>query len=239
MPNRILRDWTDSFIMDNLDSNEERFFVRLIMKVDDYGCFHADTRLLRANLFPLKTDIRDADISRWITACEKAGLITIYNVAKKEFLQITNFKQALRQKTKKFPLPNECIADDTHTHSNSISIASLKRSRNEVETETRVDAREDENQALEKPNIAQSNLFRKPRIPKFQEVHEVFVRNGGTEAMAKSFFDRNEATGWFFKGSPITNYVSMVGSFISNWERNERSNPESMKPKISTQMREL
>lgn len=121
MPNRILRDWTDSFTIDELDVNAERFFTRLIMKVDDYGRFYADTRLLRSNLFPLKTDIRDTDISRWLAACEKAGLIAIYNVATKEFLQITNFKQVLRQKIEKYPPPNTCYADATHMHSNSIA----------------------------------------------------------------------------------------------------------------------
>ena len=223
--------------MDKLDAFEERFFTRLIMKVDDFGCFHADVRLIKANLFPLKTDIRDTDISRWLAACEKAGLITIYNVAKKEFLQITNFKQVLRQKTHKFPLPNDSLPDDSHLYSNCIaddkqmisnsnSIASLKRSRNEVETETRVDTREDEEKDFSKPpDLGKSNMFRKPRIPSFQEVHEVFIRNGGTEEMAKTFFDRNEATEWFYKGSPITNYVTMVGNFISNWKKNESKRP--------------
>src|SRR5690606_14080237 len=107
MPNRILRDWTDSFIIDDLDVHTERFFVRLIMKVDDYGCFYADSRLLKANLFPLKPDIRETDVSRWIAACEKSGLIVTYMVANKWFLQITNFKEVLRQKNKKFPLPED------------------------------------------------------------------------------------------------------------------------------------
>ena len=37
MPNRILRDWTDSERVNALTVQGERFFVRLIMKVDDYG----------------------------------------------------------------------------------------------------------------------------------------------------------------------------------------------------------
>lgn len=135
MPNRILRDWTDSFIVDELDVHAERFFVRLIMKVDDFGRFSADKRLLKSQLFPLKSDIRDTDISRCLTACEKAGLITIYTVASKSYLQIENFKQTLRQKTTKYPAPDECIADATHMISNSESIASLKRNETEVETE--------------------------------------------------------------------------------------------------------
>ncbi|MGI9582611.1 hypothetical protein ACR1PO_15555 [Chryseobacterium sp. RRHN12] len=136
MPNRILRDWTDSFIVDELDVHAERFFVRLIMKVDDFGRFSADKRLLKSQLFPLKSDIRDTDIARCLTACEKAGLITIYTVASKCYLQIENFKQTLRQKTTKYPSPDECIADATHMISNSESIASLKRNETETRKET-------------------------------------------------------------------------------------------------------
>jgi hypothetical protein len=135
MPNRILRDWTDSFLIDNLDVNSERFFVRLIMKVDDYGRFYSDTRLLKSNLFPLKTDIRETDISRWLTACEKSGLITVYNIANKSYLQIENFKQQLRQKTEKFPSPLGSTVYDEQMHSRCIADDDQLRTRNEVERE--------------------------------------------------------------------------------------------------------
>src|SRR5215475_9590904 len=108
VPNRILRDWTDSFAVNDLDAHEERFFVRLIMKADDFGRFHADTRLLKANLFPLLPDIRDTDISRWIAACEKAGLIRCYVDGRgRQFLEIQNFRQRTRQSESRFPAPSE------------------------------------------------------------------------------------------------------------------------------------
>lgn len=163
MPNRILRDWTDSFTMDELDVHAERFFVRLIMKVDDYGRFSADVRLLKSNLFPLKSDIRDSDISRWLTACEKSGLITVYTVALKSYLQIENFKQVLRQKTMKYPSPDDCIADDTHMYNNSKSIASLKR--NETETET--EEEEEGEKKDQPPNFNSDDLF--PEEKKIEE----------------------------------------------------------------------
>ncbi|MDF2931248.1 MAG: uncharacterized protein K0R36_579 [Chryseobacterium sp.] len=142
MPNRILRDWTDSFLIDDLDVNAERFFVRLIMKVDDYGRFYSDTRLLKSNLFPLKTDIRETDIARWLTACEKSGLITVYTIANKSYLQIKNFKQQLRQKTEKYPPPLEITKDDVNMHSRCIADDTLLHTRNEVETETEVEKKE-------------------------------------------------------------------------------------------------
>lgn len=118
MPNRILRDWTDSFTINALDAHAERFFTRLIMKVDDFGAFHADTRLLKSYLFPLLPDIRETDISRWLAACEKAGLVRCYVDGKgRNYLQIQNFKQRMRQQVAKFPQPDavQMPADDEKT----------------------------------------------------------------------------------------------------------------------------
>jgi hypothetical protein len=139
MPNRILRDWTDSDIVDTLTVHAERFFTRLIMKVDDYGRYSANIKFLKSTLFPLKTDVRETDITRWITECEKSSLIALYNVANKDYLQIENFKQVLRQKNEKYPPPalseiamqttSRCIADDTHL------LPRNETKRNEVETE--------------------------------------------------------------------------------------------------------
>lgn len=106
MPNRILRDWTDSEKVNELNAQEERFFTRLIMKADDFGCYYAHTSLLKANLFPLLlNEVREADISRWMAACQKAGLIVLYEFNSKKYLQILDFKQRLDKARAKFPLP--------------------------------------------------------------------------------------------------------------------------------------
>ncbi len=67
----------------------------------------------------------------------------------------------------------------------------------------------------------ETNLNRQPVIPTKEEVLECFVRNGGTKEMADSFYNSNESTGWFYKGSPITNFSTRVYSFITNWNKNE------------------
>jgi hypothetical protein len=113
MPNRILRDWTDSEKVDLLSVHAERFFTRLIMKVDDYGRFSAGAKVVRAALFPLKShEIREADISRWLTECEAAGLIILYEINEKSYLEICNFKQRLRQMIEKYPSNSK---NDGHT----------------------------------------------------------------------------------------------------------------------------
>ena len=112
MPTRLLRDWTDSFAVDELDAQAERFFVRLIMVVDDYGRFHADPRMLRSKCFPLNTDIRDTDITRWLAACQKTGLLRCYqDKAKRALLEICNFKQRSRTESK-FAAADICPSND-------------------------------------------------------------------------------------------------------------------------------
>lgn len=108
MANRVLRDWTNSDKIDLLSFHAEVFFTRLIMKVDDFGCFYSDTRLLKANLFPLKLDkVREADLTRWMAECQKAGLIVLYTHNQKKYLQINDFRQRLDKAKAKFPLPTE------------------------------------------------------------------------------------------------------------------------------------
>jgi hypothetical protein len=107
MPNRILRDWTDSDLVNQLTANAERFFVRLIMKVDDYGRQRAEPRMLRPLLYPLLLDhVREADLARWTAECEKATLVRLYVVEGKQYLEVVNFGQRLRNCTRsKFPDP--------------------------------------------------------------------------------------------------------------------------------------
>jgi hypothetical protein len=138
MPNRILRDWTDSDKVKLIDAYTERFFTRLIMKADDYGCYYADQKLLKANLFPFLLDeVREADISRWMAACQKAGLIVLYEFNKKKYLQILEFKQRLDKARAKFPLPTS-----GNPISNSNEFPAEAESDIEVESETEAETEE-------------------------------------------------------------------------------------------------
>ena len=106
MPNRVIRDWTDSERVDLLSFQAEVLFVRLIMKADDYGSYHANPKLINSFCFPLK-NIRETDISRWLQELASAGLIALYVAENKPFLQIINFGQRLRQMKPKFPQISE------------------------------------------------------------------------------------------------------------------------------------
>lgn len=93
--------------------------------------------------------------------------------------------------------------------------------------EVRVKSKEGESNT--RADLSKSNLYRQPKIPLYGQVLEDFIRKGGTEEMAKRFFDSNEAVGWFSKGSPITNFSNLVLGFITSWKKNEQKGHASSK----------
>lgn len=80
MPDRILRDWTDSEAVSEVGEMAESLFVRLIQKADDYGCLEANPKALRAILYPLREDVRAADIVKRLQKCIGVGLVSAYEV---------------------------------------------------------------------------------------------------------------------------------------------------------------
>lgn len=107
MPNRIIRESIlTSDRIDGLDASSEVFYRRLLSKVDDYGRFDARPSILRAALFPLRLDrVREADCSRWIAACEKAGLIVLYSRDGKPYLEVQDTGWPKRTPSK-YPSPD-------------------------------------------------------------------------------------------------------------------------------------
>lgn len=113
MPNRMVRDGIlDSERMARLSWGAEVFYRRLMSIVDDYGRYHANLVLLKARMYPLQQGkVSDQDIEGWIAECsaldgEDPSLISSYMSGGKRYLQINNFGQPIRSKSK-FPAPPE------------------------------------------------------------------------------------------------------------------------------------
>ena len=116
MPSRILRDWTDSEPINVMSLQAECFFVRLIMKADDFGRFSASPKLLRSLLFPIKDGVRDADITRWLAECEKSGQLRVYTSSDaKPLLEIVKFGQRTRAEKSKFEAPPTNVSEPPAT----------------------------------------------------------------------------------------------------------------------------
>lgn len=136
MSKRMLRDWTDSEKIDTLSAEAERFFTRLIMKVDDHGCFHANPKLLKSALFPLK-EITDEEIISWLESCKEIELLIIYTYNLKRYLKINDFGQRLRTMKSKFPQPN---ASDLQTNVSELRPEVEEEEETEEEDENEVEA---------------------------------------------------------------------------------------------------
>jgi hypothetical protein len=132
MANRILRDWTCSETVNELSESAEIFFTRLIMKADDFGRFYGSSKLLKAQLFPLK-EYTFKQVEKWRDECVKSGILKMYIHDEKEFLEIVEFNQRLRLMKSKFPEPTTYCGQMTV---NCQSSDGLKRNEYELETET-------------------------------------------------------------------------------------------------------
>lgn len=112
MPNRIIRAGIISSDRVNcLDHAAEVFYRRLLNMIDDHGLYDARPSILRATLYPLRIDrVREADISRWLTDCQTAGLILLYEAESKPYLKVLNTQWESRSKPK-YPQPPK-IEDD-------------------------------------------------------------------------------------------------------------------------------
>jgi len=205
MPNRILRDWTDSEAVNLISRNAETLFVRLIMKADDYGNYTANPKLIRSQCYPLLVDsIREADISRWIAECEKAGLIALYSFENKELLHIVSFGQRLRDSRPKFPAYSQELA------------ATRRDFRPETETETETETKREREQACASvapsrgmfPTVEAAKDFAKGQLLPIEAV--------------ENWHANREAQGWVRgNGLPITNWQSDLRAWINREGRGE------------------
>lgn len=105
MPSRLLREGIlDSDAVNSLTAAEEVFYRRLMSVVDDFGRFDGRLPILRSRLYALKPAIRDTDISHWIAACVKAGLIAVYERGGKPYILFHKLGEP-RAKESKYPPP--------------------------------------------------------------------------------------------------------------------------------------
>ena len=103
----IRKGFVDSDRVSRLESwFTECFYHRLLLVADDFGFYDARPAYLRAQLFCTKLDkVREADVSRALLECERAGLIRFYEVDSKPYLEILRYGQRCDRTKPKWPVP--------------------------------------------------------------------------------------------------------------------------------------
>lgn len=139
MPNRIIKESIcTSDTVDCLSWFEEVFFYRLMVNVDDYGRLDARPAILKARMFPLKTNVSEKTIAETLSKLESAGLLRTYSVNEKLFLALITWSehQTIRNLKSKYPSPDD--ADNTAIEINckQMQADASKCPRNPIQSES-------------------------------------------------------------------------------------------------------
>ena len=195
MPNRILRDWTDSKRMDSLTWQAEVVFVRLIQKMDDAGNFHRDAPIVKSLLFPRRDGLRASDIDRWLKELEAADIIRCYPAKGDTFLHIVNHGQ--RKDRTHVIFPREPDGFDDRINDNHPPQSAAERSepppetkRIEYESETKRITRAKEFSSLKIPDFEEFKNFALEKKPKIDVQHLELKYQAWVEAGWKDGFGK-------------------------------------------------
>ena len=109
MPDRIIKESScTSDTLASLTDFEERFWWRLTVNCDDFGRSDARPAILKSKLFPLM-DKTHKDISKALNRLASVGLVKVYEVDGRPFLQVVKWDkhQRIRAKRSKIPSPDD------------------------------------------------------------------------------------------------------------------------------------
>ena len=136
MPDRIIKESIcTSDTLNQLSDFEERFWNRLIVNCDDYGRFDARVAILKGRLFPLMDGKTLKNITDALQTLASVGLVKLYEVDGKPFLQVVTWEkhQRVRAKRSKFPPPADIGG---HLPSNAVNSV-----RNPIQSESKSESK--------------------------------------------------------------------------------------------------
>ncbi|MGD9599959.1 MAG: hypothetical protein AB7V24_16170 [Steroidobacteraceae bacterium] len=104
MPTRYLKPGIrDSELIDQLSPMAETLFYRLIVTVDDFGRADARPAMVKAACYPIKAGITAEQCDTLLAELATVGLVDVYTVEGKPYLQLGKWDNAPRAKASKFP----------------------------------------------------------------------------------------------------------------------------------------
>lgn len=124
MPNRILKETIcTSEEIDALTADQECFFYRLMVVVDDFGTMDARPAILKARCYPLKSiDIKC--VQALLCALRDVGLVQLYEVDGRPYLHVKNWAkhQQIRAKTSKYPMPSIAVDSNCNQPKSNVPV---------------------------------------------------------------------------------------------------------------------
>ena len=112
MPSRVIRgEINSSGSLGRVSMRAELTFDRLLTAVDDYGRYDARPAMLKAGLFPVRSEATPKKIAGWVAELAHEGCIRLYQVGGRPYLAMTAWEKhrgkARRGTESKFPAPPE------------------------------------------------------------------------------------------------------------------------------------
>lgn len=211
---------------------EQGAYLRLLIIQFDQGGIPADLESIGA-ISPVAKKIWTKKLARKFRHHNEDG--TLYNSVMKDIRDDAIEKQAVNKENGGKggrPKKNRTVIPDKpngyeNDNPNGSQTKPIPVTSNHIVTP-------EEGESVNTPaDLSKSNLFKQPNIPTIELVISVFRGQGGTDEMAKKFFNSNEATGWFSRGSAITNFINLVPGYIDNWKKNEKTGPAQKQNGIS------
>lgn len=142
MPNRIIRDGIISSSRINaLSFGAEVLYRRLMSVADDYGRYYGTPTVIRGACWPTAPKkVKESDVTRWLAELTKSDppLVRLYDVSGCRFLEITDFGQQIRSKSK-FPQYDSNLLS-TCNQSDSTSRSRISESETKAESSLSADA---------------------------------------------------------------------------------------------------
>jgi len=198
MPNRVIREgFLDSAKINSLSEKEQNFFVRLMLIVDDFGKFDARPEYVRSRCYPV-ADSRLTFVRQALDRLNEVGLIRLYQVDDKIYLQVTEFNKRTRIMKSTFQSPN---TDDSQTSDNGQTDVRLNPIRNQSN-----------------PNTKPKGFAPPDRAQVFEYCKE---RQKGTDP--DKWYDHYLSNGWMVGKSKMRDWKAAV----RNWEKNDFGKPSN------------
>jgi hypothetical protein len=106
MPQRFLRPGiTTSDAWNAVSFPAQSFYIRLLTLVDDWGRYDGRVPVLHGQCFALRSDIVPQETAALRSELHAAGLIEVYAVEGKEYVQITKWQERARGTNSRYPAP--------------------------------------------------------------------------------------------------------------------------------------
>lgn len=111
MPSRVIREGLlDSDLIGRVAIEAEAMFVRVMLLADDFGRYDGRLPVICRRAFVNRREITEQECGLWLDQLVREGLIELYEVDGKPYLEIRNFRQRTRAQRSKYPEPR-CTAD--------------------------------------------------------------------------------------------------------------------------------